>query len=138
MVECLMRAVAVPGLNVQQQIETLLEGAMICSRLGMKKKYAFLLFLVALLSAESENRAVAYSLVQCACRQYGVSVQLEMENTGVGGTGCGWPLMQRVVLAHCTHFAKEFGDLLSTSRCVCCNFICVCCYLPFISLCICA
>jgi hypothetical protein len=58
-----MRAASLPGLSVQQQIDVTLEGALVCNRLGLKRKYAFLLYVVALLSAESENTAVAHYLV---------------------------------------------------------------------------
>ncbi len=58
-----MRASSLPGLSVQQQIDCTLEGALLCHRLGLKRKYAFLLYVVALLSAESENTAVAHYLV---------------------------------------------------------------------------
>jgi hypothetical protein len=59
-----LRAAAVPGLNLPQQIECTMEGAMTCLRADMKRKYAFLLYVAALLSADSENASVAHSLVQ--------------------------------------------------------------------------
>jgi hypothetical protein len=61
--EFILRAAAVPGLNVPQQIECTVEGAFICLRLNMHRKYAFLVYFAALLSADSENASVAHSLV---------------------------------------------------------------------------
>ena len=58
-----MRAVAVPGLNSQQSIECILEGALIFHRIGLKKKYGFFLYIAALLSAENDNYSVAHALV---------------------------------------------------------------------------
>ena len=59
-----MRAASVPGLNTQQQIECVLEGGLICRRMGLKRKYALLLYVAALMSAENENAQLAYALVR--------------------------------------------------------------------------
>jgi hypothetical protein len=61
--EFVLRAAAVPGLSVAQQIECTLEGAFACLRVGLQRKYAFLLYVAALLSADSENSYVPHSLV---------------------------------------------------------------------------
>jgi hypothetical protein len=61
--EFVLRAAAVPGLSVAQQIECTLEGALACLRVGLNRKYAFLLYVAALLSADSENSYVPHSLV---------------------------------------------------------------------------
>lgn len=61
--EFVLRAAAVPGLNVAQQIECTLEGALACLRVGLKRKYAFLVYVAALLSTDSENSFVPHSLV---------------------------------------------------------------------------
>jgi hypothetical protein len=66
--EFVLRAAAVPGLSVAQQIECTLEGAFACLRVGLQRKYAFLLYVAALLSADSENSYVPHSLV-CSCSQ---------------------------------------------------------------------
>jgi hypothetical protein len=58
-----LKAASVVGLNAQQQIECILEGAMICYRLGMRRKYALFLYVAARMSAENENFAVAHALV---------------------------------------------------------------------------
>lgn len=70
--ECILRACSVPGLNVQQQIEVTVEGAFLFRRLGLKRKYALLLYLAGLMSAESDNHIIAHSLLRNACNQYGV------------------------------------------------------------------
>lgn len=62
-IEFILRAAAVPGLSVAQQIECTLEGALACLRVGLQRKYAFLLYVAALLSADSENSYVPHSLV---------------------------------------------------------------------------
>lgn len=64
MLEYVLRAVAVPGLNAQQQIEVTLECGLRCHRLGMWRKYALFLYIAALLSADNENFAVANALVR--------------------------------------------------------------------------
>jgi hypothetical protein len=58
-----MKAVSVPGFNAQQQIECALEGGLICHRLGLWRKYAFFLFIAALMSADNDNYGVAQALV---------------------------------------------------------------------------
>ena len=61
--EYVLRAASVPGLNTQQQIECTLEGGLICHRLGMWRKYALFLFIAALMSADNNNYGVAQALV---------------------------------------------------------------------------
>lgn len=63
MLEYVLRAVAVPGLNTQQQIEVTLECGLRCHRLGMWRKYALFLYIAALMSADNENYGVAHALV---------------------------------------------------------------------------
>lgn len=58
-----MRAVTVPGLNAQQQIEVTLEGGLRCHRLGLWRKYALFLYIAALMCADNENFGVANALV---------------------------------------------------------------------------
>jgi hypothetical protein len=73
--EFVLRAAAVPGLSVAQQIECTLEGAFACLRVGLQRKYAFLLYVAALLSADSENSYVPHSLV-CSCSQISTAPSL--------------------------------------------------------------
>ena len=68
--EYIFSAIAVPGLNKQQQTEITIEGALIFHRLGMKRKFALLLYIAALLCAENDNFSVAQSLMQYAFEQY--------------------------------------------------------------------
>jgi hypothetical protein len=63
-VDYIMKASSVPGLNSQQQIECTLEGALICYRLGLMRKYALFLYIAALMTAESGNYEMADSLVR--------------------------------------------------------------------------
>mmetsp|Transcript_1167 Transcript_1167/g.1895 ORF Transcript_1167/g.1895 Transcript_1167/m.1895 type:complete len:1683 (+) Transcript_1167:109-5157(+) len=117
--EFVLRAAAVPGLNLPQQIECTIEGAFTCLRMNMKRKYAFLLYVAALLSADSENVSVAHSLVRCACQQYGIQLAEEEEQDIVTvNPERSWAGMRRMLLAHSAHFAKEFGDTSATARCL--------------------
>lgn len=121
--EFILRAVAVPGLNVQQQIECTLEGAFACYRMGMKRKYAFLLYVAATLSSNAENTEVAYALVKKACQQYGVTESSDTEqktesNMVVNSPNCSWSAMRRVLFAHCAHFATENGDKIAAAQCL--------------------
>lgn len=59
-----MRAVTVPGLNSQQQLEVVLEGGIRCHRLGLWRKYALFMYIAAIMSAENENFGVAHALVR--------------------------------------------------------------------------
>jgi hypothetical protein len=61
--EYVLRAAAVPGLNPMQQVEGILEGANICKRLQLHRKYALLLYMASLMSAESNHTSMAHALV---------------------------------------------------------------------------
>ena len=50
-----MHAISVPGLSTQQNIECIVEGSLICKRIGMNKKYSFLLYIAGLISAEGST-----------------------------------------------------------------------------------
>lgn len=71
--EFLLRAVSVPGLNRQQQMECTLEAAFICSRMRLHRKYAFFLFLAALFANDSENAVVTHFMMKCALQKYGIN-----------------------------------------------------------------
>lgn len=76
-VEYVMRAAAVPGLNTQQQIECTLEGALICYRMGLVRKYALFLYIAALMTAESGNYEMADALLLQTCQQIGATEVLD-------------------------------------------------------------
>jgi hypothetical protein len=63
----LVRAMSVPGLNGPQQLECVLEAAVVCSRLGLRRKHILFLFIAALRSIEAENLSIAMALLQFAC-----------------------------------------------------------------------
>lgn len=63
----LVRAMSVPGLSVPQQLECVLEAALVCSRLGLRRKHTLFLFIAALRSVEAENLSIAMALLQYAC-----------------------------------------------------------------------
>ena len=133
-VEFILRALAVPGLNVQQQIECTLEGAFACYRLGMPRKYAFLLYVAASLSANAENTSVAQSLIEKACQQYGAvlmssSSRINSENgsdinlqdvnrsfTIVEAPNSSWSSMRRVLFAQCAHIATQNCDEIAAAH----------------------
>ena len=48
-------------------------GALICKCLQLRRKYAFLLYVAALMCAESDNTAMAHALMRNACSQYGIA-----------------------------------------------------------------
>ena len=137
-----LRAAAVPGLNPQQQTECTLEGALICRRLGMKRKYAFLLYVAALMTAESDNMVAAHSLVSRACAEYGVrrqrSARSAYQQVSMQGTpssseskdardpdngdvrvvrpSTSWVSIRRVMFAHAAYISREVGDSISAAR----------------------
>ncbi len=61
--EYVIRAASVPGLNSQQQIECILEGALVCYRLNLRRKYSLFLYIAALMTAENGNNEMADALV---------------------------------------------------------------------------
>lgn len=63
----LVRAMSVPGLSGPQQLECVLEAAVVCSRLGLRRKHTLFLFIAALRSVEAENLSIAMALLQYAC-----------------------------------------------------------------------
>lgn len=58
-----MQAIAIPGLSPMQQIECILEGSLICKRLGLHRKHALFVYLAALISTENNHTSLAYNLV---------------------------------------------------------------------------
>jgi hypothetical protein len=61
--EFVMRAVAVPGLNASQHLVCIVEGGLICKRLGLTRKYALLTYIAALTSSEGQTSDTARDLV---------------------------------------------------------------------------
>jgi hypothetical protein len=61
--ELVMRAAAIPGLNGMQQVECVLEGGLICKQLGLGRKNALFLYISALMSAENNQLPMANDLV---------------------------------------------------------------------------
>ena len=131
-------AAAVPGLNIHHQIECTIEGALICSRLGMRRKYGFLLYLAALMCVESDNIPSAHALIRNACSQYGLNTcspaaitsngSLSIHNSVLDqnkaiendiemiNPAASWISMRKALFAHSAYIAKECGDTLSASR----------------------
>ena len=122
--DCVMRAVSVQGLNAQQQIECVLEGAFICKKLGnMSRKYALLLYLASLMSAEDDNPQLALELIAHAGDGYGLgfhhrgngsSGQCVSEGSGSIDSDSAddacmlqWGYIRKTLLLHAAHFATE-------------------------------
>ena len=61
--ELVMKAASIPGLNGMQQVECILEGGLICKQLGLWKKHALFLYISALMSAENNQLPMANDLV---------------------------------------------------------------------------
>jgi hypothetical protein len=144
--EFLLRAVSVPGLNRQQQMECTLEAAFVCSRLGLQRKHAFFLFLAALFAADSENATVTHLMMKCALQRYGVNFNEEEAHSEVAagslggaatattttsttsttspraedgeaaGNGQSWASMRRLLYAQCAYLGREAGDVVSAAR----------------------
>ncbi|KAJ1415677.1 hypothetical protein B484DRAFT_158849, partial [Ochromonadaceae sp. CCMP2298] len=92
--DCILQALSVPGLPPQQQVEATVEGALLCRRLGLQRKAALLLYLAALLSAESDNYSVAQALMRHVCAACGLSPSPTQglgdgPSAGVGGMAGG-------------------------------------------------
>jgi len=96
-----LRAVSVPGLSPTQRVEVTARGALVFRRAGLKRKYAMLLYMAALMSAECGKTHTAHKLMQKCCDVYGAA--------GAGGVGC-WGGMRVQLLAHAAHVAREAGD----------------------------
>ena len=99
-----MRAISVPGMSPYQRVEITARGALVFRRAGLKRKYALLLYMAALMSAESGKTHTAHILIQKCCKQYGAAVD-------AGAASNCWPKMRVQLLAHAAHMAKETGDL---------------------------
>ena len=126
-----LRAVSVPGLNAQQQIECMIEGAFICKRMGLKRKYALLLYLSSLMSAENNNMKMAHALLQTTCENYGISMQIEVDGDGTMqefneananesemnvDKSASWISMRKQLFEQCASVAKESGDYKAATR----------------------
>ena len=79
-IEYVMRAVSVPGLNPLQQIECILECAMIFYRLRLTRKYSLFLYIASLMTADSGNYETADHLLIQACKQLGCGDSLGLNN----------------------------------------------------------
>eukprot|EP01041_Mallomonas_annulata_P002057 gene2057-4019_t len=55
--ESILRTVSIPDLEVQQQVDVLLESALLCRSIGMKRKYAWLLYLASLQLLEGDGNS---------------------------------------------------------------------------------
>lgn len=91
--EFLLRAVSVPGLNRQRQMECTLEAAFVCSRMNLKRKYAFFLFLAAQFAADSENATVTHLLMKCCLEQYGINFNEDVYHAVIANDGSDSLLM---------------------------------------------
>jgi Transport protein Trs120 or TRAPPC9, TRAPP II complex subunit len=73
---CLMRALGVPDMRLQTQIERSVEAAALCEGMGLRRKAALFTHLAALLCGECENWHTAHELGRIAAQGYGVQVRL--------------------------------------------------------------
>ncbi len=118
-----MRAMAVAGLGMPQQVLRSLEAASTCKWLGLERKYAFLLRLAAIQSSELQSPAAALALARVAAGAYGVTF---LDKVGGGTTAeplpnpspprrdiraiypppaGGWPCLQKHLLSDLVAFS---------------------------------
>lgn len=125
--DCVMRAVSVQGLNAQQQIECVLEGAFICKKLGnMSRKYALLLYLAALMSAEDDNPLLALELITHASDEYGIGIRGNATDNSSSlvtisdgdSSPAVWNYIHKTLLLHSAHFATECENHSAAVRCL--------------------
>lgn len=131
----LLRALSVPGLGMQQQIECTLEAGLLCKRMGLWRKQALFMYLASLLSADLGNDHASHAIARCAAQLYGVTYE-----RGGGGGGGGdfsearsltseyetsvvttspsssFAVMRRVLLAQIASYAAESDDPIAATR----------------------
>ena len=119
---CILHAASIQGLNAQQEIECTIEGGLIFHRLGLNRKYGLFLYVAALMSAENDQMHVAHSLLQHACTQYNVhshnSINFQEPYTegSIRGSGSVWNNVYRALYSHSTYVGNEIGDTVSAAR----------------------
>jgi hypothetical protein len=72
--EYIMRGVAIPGLSARQQLDAVLEAALVCRRAGLFRKQTKLLYIAALMAADQGNYAIASMLMEHVADHFGVFV----------------------------------------------------------------
>ncbi|CAM9163956.1 unnamed protein product, partial [Phaeothamnion confervicola] len=90
--EYLLRALGVPDMGMQTQIERSIEAAIVCERAGLQRKAALFTHLAALQCSEFENWGTAHLLSRIAAEGYGVGClegDTESSNGGGGSGGRG-------------------------------------------------
>lgn len=135
-IEYLLRSVTAASINKQQQVDCLLEAALVCHRLKMRRKYAFFLFLASLHASDAENPFVVQGLVRRALQQYGIQLSSEAHFNGGNlfndpdrcdlehslGDGVAqrpewsWASMRRLLFAYAAHNNREAGDFVAAAR----------------------
>ncbi len=119
---CILHAASIQGLNAQQEIECTIEGGLIFHRLGLNRKYGLFLYVAALMSAENDQMHVAHSLLQHACAQYNVdgSHSINYQEPYTEGltrdSGSVWNNLYRALYAHSAYVGNEIGDTVSAAR----------------------
>eukprot|EP01033_Poteriospumella_lacustris_P010402 gene10402-7397_t len=71
--EYVMRAVAIPGLSARQQLDAVLEAALVCRRAGLFRKQTQLLYVAALMAADRGHFAIASVLMEHVAAHFGVA-----------------------------------------------------------------
>jgi hypothetical protein len=135
-VEYLMRSVTAASVNKQQQVDFLLEAALVCHRLKLQRKYGFFLFLASLHASDNENPFVVQGLVRRALKQYGIQLSSEAHFDGVSlfndpercnleralddgltvRPESSWASMRRLLYAYAAHYNREAGDFVAATR----------------------
>ena len=124
--EYVMRAISVPYLTPHQRVEVTAQGALVFQRAGLKRKYALLLYLAALMSTESGLTRTAHILLQKCSKQYGESIvsmavatdpphaistaPSNRKSSAVGSVKY-WPSMRVQLLTQIARVGREAGDV---------------------------
>jgi hypothetical protein len=135
-VEYLMRSVTAASANKQQQVDFLLEAALVCHRMRLQRKFGFFLLLASLHASDNENPFVVQGLVRRALKQYGIQLSSEAHFDGVSlfndpdrctlerafddglavRPELSWASMRRLLFAYAAHYNREAGDFVAATR----------------------
>jgi hypothetical protein len=107
-VDLVFRAIELPNLSSLQVIECTLNGALLCRRLGLQRKYFFLIFKAAALYVEMNDYIAASKLLKALAERMDCS------------DGCthAWRLLIREVLSRLSEYTFEVGDFRGAGKAV--------------------
>lgn len=107
----IMRAGSIQGLNAMQRIECMLEGSMICRRLGLQRKSSMFLYMAGLMCVESNMHDTAYALLLQVCDDYGI----DPRDIVLVNSSKSWTTMRLGVLLNLSYASKMSNN--ATTAC---------------------